>query len=260
MNEATALQKTTAGAITTPAQQEQIEAIARVLQQQTPKEAIRWRQGKGGRQLAYTDHVYVTRTLNNAFGWRWSFEVDNELIQYVNDLPFEATCRGKLTVWLPGVDIPIVKMQMGCQPIEMQKDGTKPVSIGDAMKGSASDALKKCASLLGIALDLYDSDHDARQNPSGEQMRQQAEPARQTQPQAEKQEASPARQRVYKAMISLRDEWGVAEDKIKNMIAATATTPLKEMTEPELLKVAVKLEHGINLLEVEKAKAEPTFR
>lgn len=54
----------------------------------------------------------------------------------------------------------ITKIQFGCQPIEYLKDSDTPVSLGDAYKGAASDALKKCASLLGVALDLYDSDSD----------------------------------------------------------------------------------------------------
>lgn len=241
-------------------QQDQVEALSRVLQQGTPKEAIRWRQGKGGRQLAYVDHVYVTKTLNDAFGWRWSFEVDNELIQYVNDLPFEATCRGKLTVWLPGIDVPVVKMQMGCQPIELMSDKTKPVSIGDAMKGSASDALKKCASLLGIALDLYDSDHDARQNPSTEQMRQQVEPmetdARKIamQAQAPLKKASAALGHLKAINRELRDVLGVSEAEIKAKITTLAPKPLSELTEDEKEMLVERLTRFANETRVEIAK------
>ena len=35
------------------------------------------------------------------------------------------------------------------------KDRYEAVPIGDTLKAAASDALKKCASLLGIALDVY---------------------------------------------------------------------------------------------------------
>lgn len=130
-----------------------------ILTQATPTAEIRTRQGKGGRSFPYTDPAYVIRTLNLAFGWDWSFEADNEDIFYVNDKPFEAKVRGRLTVHTG--DKTIVKVQYGCQPIEFQKNNPDmPVSLGDAYKGAASDALKKCASLLGVALDLYDSDSD----------------------------------------------------------------------------------------------------
>lgn len=130
-----------------------------VLTQSTPSEEVRLRKGRGNRQFPYTDPAYVIRTLNLAFGWDWDFEADNEEIFYANSRPFEAKVRGRLTV--RNGDNVMVKTQYGCQPIEyLKEDADTPVSIGDALKGAASDALKKCASLLGIALDLYDSDSD----------------------------------------------------------------------------------------------------
>lgn len=134
------------------------QAQHEILTQATPGDEVRYRKGKGGREFPYTDPAYVIRTLNLAFGWDWDFEADNEDIFYANDRPFEAKVRGRLTV--RNGDKIIVKVQYGCQPIEYLKDSDVPVSLGDAYKGAASDALKKCASLLGVALDLYDSDSD----------------------------------------------------------------------------------------------------
>lgn len=134
------------------------EAQRVILTQNTPRNEIRTRQGRGGRYLPYVDHAYVTRLLNNAFAFNWDFETDEAEVLYVGERPFEVKCRGRLTV--RAGEQTIVKMQYGCQPIELLKDGTAPVSLGDAFKGAASDALKKCASLLGIALDLYDSDSE----------------------------------------------------------------------------------------------------
>jgi hypothetical protein len=143
----------------TPSQQLAItEAQFAILTQATQAGEIRYRTGKGGRQFPYTDSAYVIRTLNLAFGWNWDFEADNEEIFYANGLPFEAKVRGRLTVRNGGTVI--IKTQFGCQPIEYLRDSDTPVSMGDALKGAGSDALKKCASLLGVALDLYDSDSD----------------------------------------------------------------------------------------------------
>lgn len=138
-------------------QSRQLEAIKRILSQRTPEGEIRERAGRGGMKLKYTDGAYVIRTLNEALGWDWDFVADSEELIMNGDKPFEVKVRGTLTVRMDGRAI--TKTQYGCQPIEFLRDGTKPVSIGDAYKGAATDAMKKCASLLGIALDLYDSDY-----------------------------------------------------------------------------------------------------
>lgn len=144
-----------------------------IITQSTPPDEIRMRVGRGGRQLAYVDHAYVTRLLNNAFAFNWDYETDQAEVLYVGERPYEVKCRGKLTVRVG--DASIVKMQYGCQPLEFLKsDQNTPVSLGDAFKGAASDALKKCASLLGIALDLYDSDSDINRGKKPQQSQQQA--------------------------------------------------------------------------------------
>lgn len=132
--------------------------LQQIFTQETPKGEIRTRQGRGGRLLLYTDGAYVIKTLNQAFGWNWDFDTDQAEVLYVGERPFEVKCRGRLTVRVG--ETTIFKVQYGCQPIEILKDGSAPVSLGDAFKGAATDALKKCASLLGIALDLYDSDSE----------------------------------------------------------------------------------------------------
>lgn len=137
----------------------QLEALRQIATQSTPKGEIRERMGRGGMKLKYTDGPYVIRTLNQAFGWDWDFVADNEELLLNDGKPFEVKVRGTLTVRLNGQAV--TKTQFGCQPIEMLKNGSAPVSIGDAYKGAATDAMKKCASLLGIALDLYDSDYRA---------------------------------------------------------------------------------------------------
>lgn len=153
-----ALQKIEAGTLASP----QTEALRQIAEQATPQGEIRWREGRGGSRLPYTDTAYVIRTLNQAFGWDWDFIVDHEELIMHAEKPFEVRVRGTLTVRLSGQAV--IKTQFGCQPIEFLRDGSKPVSIGDTFKGAASDALKKCASLLGIALDLYDSDSSVHKN------------------------------------------------------------------------------------------------
>ena len=144
-------------------QAKRLEAIRRIISQQTPPKEIRTRKGRGGMVFKYTDGAYVIRTLNEALGHNWDFEADNEEVINWQGQPFEVRCRGRLTVRLNGQAV--TKVQYGSQIIEFikERDGkiVAPVSIGDCFKGAATDAMKKCASLFGVALDLYDSDYKA---------------------------------------------------------------------------------------------------
>ena len=141
----------------------QLAAVKQIISQTTPAKEIRTRKGRGGMVFKYTDGAYVIRTLNEALGHNWDFEADNEQVIEWNGVPFEVRCRGRLTVRLNGQAV--TKVQYGSQLIEFVKDRSgvviAPVSIGDCFKGAATDAMKKCASLLGVALDLYDSDYKA---------------------------------------------------------------------------------------------------
>lgn len=121
-----------------------------VLTQQTPKDAILTRKGKGGRTFSYVPHAWVTEMLNNAFGWAWSWEVvEWRLLPEVD--PSEVFVLGRLTVH--GTR-DLTKTQFGSSAVKRDRSDNI-LSIGDDLKAASSDALKKCASLLGIALDLY---------------------------------------------------------------------------------------------------------
>jgi hypothetical protein len=125
------------------------------LLQRTPKNEVKYRQGRGGLQFAYVEHGYVTERLNLVFGFNWDFEVVDKQI-----LEDEVIVEARLTVRTPGGQT-IVKTQFGGADIKRHASGAKngrPLSIADDYKAAASDALKKCASLLGIGLDLYGRD------------------------------------------------------------------------------------------------------
>jgi hypothetical protein len=131
------------------------EAQVDFLMQRTPKREIKMRQGRGGLQFAYVEHGYVTERLNLVFGFNWDFEIVDKQI-----LEDEVIVEARLTVRTPGGQT-IVKTQFGGAEIKRHASGTrsgKPLSIADDYKAAASDALKKCASLLGIGLDLYGRD------------------------------------------------------------------------------------------------------
>ena len=132
-------------------------AQVNVLTQTTPKEVIKTRKGKGGKIFKYVEHAWVTRQLNEAFNWAWSWEILQWQIITPED-PQEVFVLGKLTVHGPDGKA-LVKTQFGTSVVKRDRDGTI-LSIGDDLKAASSDALKKCASLLGLALDLYSDDED----------------------------------------------------------------------------------------------------
>jgi len=112
-------------------------------------EQIRTRQGRNGQQLAYVEVADVIERLNSALT-SWSFEVVSH--QVLND---EVVVHARLRAG------DVVKEDFGAHEITKSRhDGTK-VCIGDDLKSAASDALKRCARLLGVALDLYRSGGDA---------------------------------------------------------------------------------------------------
>jgi len=91
------------------------------------------------------------------FDYNWSFEIVDEKV----DSGF-VIVRGKLTA--EGT----TKMQYGTSQVTVGKDSGEVLAIGDDMKSAGSDALKKCCSLFGIGLHLYnDADNGNGGNGNG---------------------------------------------------------------------------------------------
>jgi hypothetical protein len=85
------------------------------------------------------------------FGWDWDFEILEQLI-----LHGEAIVKGRLTCRVGNKTI--IKTQFGNKDVMCKKGTDIPLSIGNDLKAAATDCLKKCASELGIASDVYASD------------------------------------------------------------------------------------------------------
>lgn len=119
------------------------------IMQKTPKEHIYTRPAKGGGVWDYVTGVYVKKVLNYVFAWNWDFEVKEKGIE--GDLVW---VLGRLTVRTK-TGATIVKEQFGRADLKKKKDGTGYVDYGNDLKAATTDALKKCASELGIASDVY---------------------------------------------------------------------------------------------------------
>lgn len=117
------------------------------------------RPAKGGGKWTYVTGTYVKKKLNVMFAFDWDFEV----IKHEVSIPFkQVVVEGKLTCRSNGKTI--IRMQFGRQDIKFRRqtdeqvrlgDDLIPLDLGNDLKGATTDALKKCASELGIASDVY---------------------------------------------------------------------------------------------------------
>ena len=116
----------------------------------TPETHIYTRPAKGGGQWKFVTGVYVKKVLNSIFGWDWDFEI----VSFdVNMAAKQAIVHGKLTCRANGATV--VKHQFGRADIKIRKADGAPLDLGNDLKAASTDALKKCASELGIASDVY---------------------------------------------------------------------------------------------------------
>lgn len=129
------------------------EKQLKIILKKTPQQYVKKRPARGGGQWEYVTGGYVKKCLNLMFGWDWDFEIIDEKILIEAK---EVVVKGRLTCRSNGRTI--VKMQYGNKDIIFKKNSTEPLSIGNDMKAAATDALKKCASEIGIAADIYNKD------------------------------------------------------------------------------------------------------
>lgn len=130
----------------------------------TPSRHLYKRKGRGGKEFTYVKGSYIKKVLNYLFGWDWDFvilwekQTDNDIV-----VKGQLVCRSR--------DKTIVKTQYGGAKIKFMKtkDGIMPVDLGDDYKAAATDSLKKCASELGIASDVYSDEEFVELNVMSEQ-------------------------------------------------------------------------------------------
>lgn len=123
----------------------QVELLA----SKTPQKYIRKRQGRGGKEFDYVEINYVIAKLNAIFGFNWDAET----------LKWEI---GKNQVWVQvrltvrlknGTEIR--KDAFGGSDVKRARGNGEVIDIADDLKSAQSDAIKKAASMLGVAWDVY---------------------------------------------------------------------------------------------------------
>jgi len=115
-----------------------------LLEEPFDKKLIRQRKGNFGATLDYIEAHVVIQRLNDALDGEWSFEV----VEYTQ-LEDEVVVLGRLSA------CGVVKQQFGSSKVTHAKGSDDSLCIGDDLKSAASDALKKCSTLLGVGLHLY---------------------------------------------------------------------------------------------------------
>lgn len=121
------------------------EEVKEILEKPFATSKIKRRRMKDGEEFLYVGVSEYIRRLNEAFGYEWSFEIEGMRI-----LMDEVVVLGKLTA--EG----ITKMQYGSSG-----SWEEFFSLGDKIKAAGTDALKKCCSLFGLGLHLYDGNHQS---------------------------------------------------------------------------------------------------
>ena len=130
-------------------QQKKLEqAVSNLVRGKTPKSAVMKRQARGGMSVDYVPGWYMVDQLNALFNYKWDFDIVEQGI-FNNK---QVWVKGKLIAHTSQGDI--VKMAFGGSDIKTSKDGTV-IDIGDDFKAAATDAMKKAATLFGIAADVY---------------------------------------------------------------------------------------------------------
>lgn len=108
-----------------------------------PKEAIRQRKGANGMVLSYVEAHSIIRRLIESTGNDFGFRVLDINMQ-------------------DGLVMATVELEIGGS--KRQHVGTQRMNGGnddDCVKAAISDAIKKCATLFGVALELYGMDYES---------------------------------------------------------------------------------------------------
>lgn len=136
------------------------------------------RPAKGGGTWTYVKASYVRKVLDSVFGFDWDFDVETTVGEAfeVAKSTGGITVKGILTMRVlddRGELRNIQKVQFGRSEVKWQtvtKNGVKtrkiddftgapvPLDFGNDMKAAATDAFKKCASMMGVAADVYEAD------------------------------------------------------------------------------------------------------
>ena len=116
---------------------------------------------RGGVELEYITGEQCVSRLNEVLSpAHWSFRVVEHGINVEAD---EVWVLGEMTADIDGSTV--TRQQFGSQKLKRSRSSGAPLDIGFDLKGGATDALKKCASLIGVGLYLSKKEQPAASGP-----------------------------------------------------------------------------------------------
>jgi hypothetical protein len=133
------------------------EDVKTKLKEPLPREAVSPNPQRPG--LSAIKVIYVVERLNDVFGLN-GWHVDNEVVE-----------TGQMVVVRATLSVPRYAISIE------QFGGNDNPDRGDAYKGACTDALSKCASYLGIGMDVYKGLYDERPRDCGVGRQNGARPA-----------------------------------------------------------------------------------
>lgn len=165
------------------------ERLRQALEAPFPEHAIKQRQGGGGSRFSYVEGFTIIRRLNEATGGTWDWAIKSFEFRPLPPLTDRKTGELKeqsLVVVTGELTIPGLGTRSGVGVQKVSESGGE-----DLVKGASTDALKKAATLFGVALDLYGPDYEGGEV-AASQPRPQPAPARNAAPAFVQGKAAPA--------------------------------------------------------------------
>jgi hypothetical protein len=105
---------------------------------------------RGGVEVTFISGEQVVSRLNEVLGvGGWSFRILHQEIHTEAD---EVWALGEMVADIDGKTV--TRQQFGSQKIKRSRSTGTPLDLGFDLKGASTDAMKKCASWLGVGLYL----------------------------------------------------------------------------------------------------------
>jgi len=227
--------------IDSPFSDKQVAALSKP----TPTKYIKRKTGRGGKTFDYVDVHYVEGVLNAITGFDWDDEVMKEIIDWGH---MQVVVHVRLTVRTKE-GRQIIKHGYGGSDIKVTIGRGEVISLADDLKSAHSDALKKAASKLGVAWDVYAGLAKADENTpiSGQEKRESRNVGHRRNPNRDKvarpdqaQEAEGATSRRRKVRRERPPSRSGSERR-----KARAARPKERQAPPEVRKLANKIKELI---------------
>lgn len=127
------------------------EALHSLVFKETPKDVVFQRPARGGIEVDYVPGWWFIDQLNALFNYDWDMEVISHEILWKQK---QVWVQGKLVA--RSGNFVVTKTAFGSSDIKYPKGNSdQPLDIADDLKSAETDAMKKAATMLGIASDVY---------------------------------------------------------------------------------------------------------